>query len=263
MSALVTLRRPEGGSIAEITLANPPLNLVTRALLADLNAVVRQLRRDAASDPALRVVVVHQGGARAFCAGSDMTEFDEVAEDPAASKTVLEDHLLRSLAELSVPVIAAIEGAALGGGLELALAADLRVCGRSATLGLPEAAIGGVAGSGSQRLARLVGPARAKQLLFTASALDAATALSWGVVNEVVDDGAALSAARALAARICQQAPLSVRLSKRLVARAADGDLDGGLMAGVAAQETVFASVDLGEGVRAFRERRAPRFVGR
>lgn len=245
--------------VGEIVLANPPLNLVTAAVLADLRIVLNQL--EDVDD--LRAVVLHQGNARAFCAGSDMREFESAVEAPAERKILMENHLLRQLARLACPTIAAVEGAALGGGLELALACDLRVAGENAQLGLPESGIGGLASNGSQRLTKLVGPSRAKQVLFTGHVLTAAKAEEWGLINDVVADGSALLRSHEIAALIATRAPLSVRLSKQLVDMAVDASVDAGVVAGIEAQEQVFRSADLLEGSRAFRDKRSPRFVGR
>lgn len=243
--------------IALVTLANPPLNLVTRDLLRDLEHVL-----DAIANSAARAAVIGQGDARVFCAGSDMREFPEIVAAPATSKILYENHVLRRLATLAIPTIAAIDGAALGGGLELALACDLRVASRSASLGLPEAAIGGLASNGSQRLTKIVGPARAKHLLLTGEPISAAKAEQWGMITEMVMDGTAQDRAMNIAGTIASKAPKSIRLSKQLVDLAVDLPLDAGVVAGVVAQEEIFASEDLAEGAAAFAERRTPRFRG-
>ncbi len=157
---MVLLRRD--GFVAEIMLANGPLNLVTRELLRQLNRIIATV----AKDPEIRCVILHGGDARAFCAGSDMKEFAEVAADASEKKILFEDMVLRNLARLPSPIIAAMDGPALGGGFELAIACDLRVLAASAKVGLPECRIGGLGGSGAVRLARLVGAARAKEMLF-------------------------------------------------------------------------------------------------
>jgi enoyl-CoA hydratase len=245
------------GSIAVLTLQNPPLNLVTLDLLGALTAAVRSI---AESRP--RAVIFGQGTARAFCAGSDMREFNHVAEAPAERKILIENHVLTLISRLEAPTIAAIEGAALGGGLELALACDIRVAAQSARLGLPEAAIGGLASNGSQRLTKIVGPARAKHLLLTGEPISAERAEHWGLVTDVVADGRALDRALELARLIATRGPLSVSLSKTLVDKAVDLPLEAGIAHGILAQEQIFASQDLLEGAAAFAERRSPQFYG-
>jgi enoyl-CoA hydratase/carnithine racemase len=162
-----------------------------------------------------------------------------------------------------MPTIAAIDGPALGGGLEIALACDLRVCRAGVVLGLPESRLGGLAGNGSLRLARLVGPARAKELLFTGETIVAEQALAWGIVNRVVADGSALDGARKLASTIAARGPLSNRLAKKLVDAAHDFPLDAGLSMSTAAQQKIFDSDDLHEGAAAFFAKREPVFRGR
>ncbi|MEZ5844459.1 MAG: enoyl-CoA hydratase-related protein [Hyphomicrobiaceae bacterium] len=244
------------GAIAEIALNAGPLNLVTRPLLRDLNAAATRL----AAEPTVRCVILHGGTARAFCAGSDIKEFAHLREDASEQKILFEDMVLRNLARLPMPTIAAIDGPALGGGLELALACDLRVVRAGVTLGLTESRLGGLAGSGSVRLARLIGPGRAKELLFTGEAISAEQALDWGIVNRVSADRTALDVARGLAAVIAERGPLSNRLAKSLVDAALDEPLDAALTRSTVAQQAIFESEDLREGMHAFFGKRPPRF---
>ena len=246
-------------SVAEIGLRNGPLNLVTRGLLRALDRTLAEV----ASRSDIRCAILHGGDARAFCAGSDMREFDGLREDASERKILFEDMVLRRLSRLPMPTIAAIDGPALGGGLELALACDLRICARGVKLGLPESRLGGLAGNGAVRLTRLVGPGRAKELLFTGDIVDPAQALAWGLVNRVVDEGSALDAARELARTIAARGPLSNRLAKRLVDAAQDQALDAALSLSTVAQQEIFDSDDLHEGSAAFLAKREPRFSGR
>lgn len=253
-TASLTLR----GAVAEIALAAGPLNLVTRPLLRDLDAAIRDL----AARPGIRCVILHGGEGRAFCAGSDIREFAELRADASEHKILFEDMVLRNLARLPMPTIAAIDGPALGGGLELALACDLRVLRRGVAVGLTESRLGGLAGNGSVRLTRLVGPARAKEMLFTGETITDGQALAWGVVNRIAD-GSALDAARAMAATIAARGPVSNRLAKALVDAALDGPLDAALSASTVAQQAIFDSTDLHTGVAAFFAKREPEFDGR
>ncbi|SAK97783.1 enoyl-CoA hydratase [Caballeronia temeraria] len=247
------------GRIAEIGLSNGALNLVTRALLRSLNKAIDQLETQAD----LRCVIVHGLAARAFCAGSDINEFADIFADASEKKILFEDMVLRRLARLPMPTIAAIDGPALGGGLELALACDLRVCRAGVTLGLTESRLGGLAGNGSLRLTRLVGPARAKELLFTGATIGAEQALAWGLVNRIAENGSALPAARELAKAICARGPLSNRFAKQLVDAAQDQPLDAALSLSTVVQQKIFDSRDLHEGVAAFFAKREPEFLGR
>lgn len=248
----------ERGAIVELALDAGPLNLVTRPVLRALHDAIRALaRRDD-----VRAVILHGGTARAFCAGSNMREFDEVKDDASNKKILFEDMVLRQLAALPMPTIAAIDGPALGGGLELALACDIRILRAGVGVGLTEAQIGGLGASGAVRLTHLVGPSRAKQMLFTGEPIDCATALAWGVVNEVAE-GSALEAARRFAATVARRGPLSNRLGKALVAAAVDLPADAALSQANVAQQAIFDSADLAEGAAAFFSKRSPEFVGR
>jgi enoyl-CoA hydratase/carnithine racemase len=246
-------------AIAEIALAGGPLNLVDEALLRSLDAALRKVART----PGIRCVIVHGGHARAFCAGSDMRGFAALRDNASERKILFEDMVLRTLATLPMPTIAAIDGPALGGGFELALACDLRVCGSDVPLGLTESRIGGLAANGAVRVTRLVGPSRAKELLFTGDAITAEQALAWGLVNRVIEAGGALEAARTLARTIATRGPVSNRLAKRLVDAAQDHALDAALSQSTVAQQEIFDSEDLHEGVTAFFAKRAPMFEGR
>jgi enoyl-CoA hydratase/carnithine racemase len=230
-------------------------------MLADLNAALAELAAEA-EDGDIRCLVVHGGASRAFCAGSDIREFAGLARDASERKILPEDMLLRRLAGLPMPTIAAIDGPALGGGLELALACDLRIARAGVPLGFTESRLGGLAGSGAVRAARLIGPARTKQLLFTGDTIATDIALAWGLVNEVVA-GSALTAARDWAARIARRGPLSNRLAKALVDAALDEPIAAALSAATVAQQRIFDSGDLHRGVDAFFAKRDPEFDGR
>lgn len=247
------------GAIAEIALDHPPLNLVTRAMLRALDDALRAV----AAQAGVRCAILHGGGARAFCAGSDMREFAGLRHDASERKILFEDKVLRELARLPVPTIAAIDAPALGGGFELALACDLRVLRDGVVVGLPEARIGGLAGNGSVRLARLVGPARAKEMLFTGETVDAERALAWGLVNRIAREGSALDEARRLARTIAERGPLSQRYAKELVDLACDDSLDAALSRSTVLQQAIFASDDLHEGAASFFGKRPPAFRGR
>jgi enoyl-CoA hydratase len=246
------------GAVAELAIDSGPINLVTRAMLHALNDALTELGGRAG----VRCVIVHGGAARAFCAGSDIKEFAQLRKSASENKILFEDMVLRRLARLPMPTIAAIDGPALGGGLELALACDLRVVRRGVALGLPEARLGGLAGNGSLRLTRLVGPGRAKEMLFTGRTVADDEALAWGLVNRV-SEGSALEVARELAATIATRGPLSNRLGKKLVDAAQDLPLDAGLSLSTVAQQEIFESSDLHEGVAAFFAKREPEFKGR
>ena len=245
--------------VAEVGLNNGPLNLVTRELLRAFNAGLA----DIGARPDIRCLIVHGGQGRAFCAGSDIKEFAELRTDASERKILFEDMVLRRLAQMPMPTIAALDGPALGGGLEIALACDLRVARPDVALGLTESRLGGLAGNGSLRLARLIGPGRAKELLFTGETISGEQAMAWGIVNRLATQGAALDVARQLAGTILSRGPLSNRLAKKLVDAALDLPLDAALSMSTVAQQQIFDSADLHEGVDAFFRKRPPEFSGR
>jgi enoyl-CoA hydratase len=253
---VITLSR---GAVSRIELDNQPLNLVTGEMMERLDAALDEL----AGDREVRAVVVTGAGTRAFCAGSDVKEFEGLAGRVAQGKLLYEKYVYRKLAELPVPTIAAIEGDALGGGLELALCCDLRIASARARLGMPEVRLGVIPGSGgTQRLPAIVGPARAKELILVGELISAQRAEQIGLVNAVAAEGEALTAATDMAQRIAQRGPTAVREAKRLIERARDLDLDAGLAAELDASDRVFASEDMREGARAFFAKRPPEFPG-
>jgi len=257
VSELIAL---ELGQVAHLELVNPPLNLVTRELTEQLRDALTRL---AAADD-VRAVVVSGHGERAFSAGSHIGEFEGLRGRVAEGKLLLEKLVYRQLANLPMPTIAAIEGDALGGGLELALCCDIRIASERAKLGLPEVRLAVLPGSGgTQRLPRVVGPARAKELILTGRILGAAEAERIGLVNAVVPAGEALAAADAMAAEIAERGPLAVREAKRLIDSALDLDLDAGLAAELDASERIFDSEDMLEGAKAFFKKRPPSYRGR
>ncbi len=248
----------EPGPVTLVRLNNPPLNLVTRELTVRLGDVLTGL----ASDTDLRAVVM-AGNDRAFCAGSDIEEFPSLYGRVAEGKLLLEGAVYRRLARLPVPAIAAIEGAALGGGLELALCCDIRVAAETATLGLPEVGLGAIPGSGgTQRLPRLLGPGRAKELILTGEPVDGTRAGEIGLVERVVTPGRAETEALELATIIAERGPMAVREAKAAIDEGLDLPLDAGLARELDGSQRVFASDDLIEGTEAFLGKRRPRFTG-
>lgn len=260
MSGLVRLDL--GGPVAQLTLDNPPLNLVTVGLLAELAEALGRLE---AADPGeVRALIVTGAGERAFSAGSHVAEFEAQRGPDGRARLAMEQATVTRLARLPMPVVAAIEGNALGGGLEIALACDIRVASGRARLGLPEVRLAVIPGAGgTQRLPRVVGPARARELILTGRVLDAAEAERIGLVHEVVPDGGAVARARAIGDEIAQRGPLAVREAKRLLEAALELPIDEGLAAEVDASVRVFATDDLLEGARSFLGKRDPVYRGR
>ena len=258
MSELVDLRLDR---VSRLTLDNPPLNLVTRELLDALSAALDALE---AADPGDVRAVVMTGSERAFSAGSDVSDFGAQRGTAGRARHELESGVARRLAELPMPTIAAIEGNALGGGLELALCCDLRVASVGTKLGLPEVRLAVTPGAGgTQRLPRVIGAARAKQMILTGAVLTAEQAERIGLVNEVVAAGEAVARATAIGEEIAAGGPIAVREAKRLVDLATQTDLDAGLAAELDASDRVFSTDDMLEGAAAFFAKRDPDYRGR
>jgi len=244
------------GPVATITLNRPEkLNALTLPMLAALEEAV--LAIDA--DPEVRVVVIKGSGARAFSAGADVVAWSSLEPlDMWRTWTRTGHRVMERLESLRQPTIAALNGIAYGGGLELALACDLRLAADHVKLAAPEVGIATVPGWGmTTRLATVVGPARAKQMILTGLPIDAERAASWGLVSEVVPAADLDAATDDLAARIAAQAPVAVQVAKELIdatrPRTSLESLGGGL--------TAFTD-DAREGQAAFRERRTPEYGG-
>jgi enoyl-CoA hydratase/carnithine racemase len=234
-------------------------NAISRAMLAELG---EHLAR-AGKDRALRVVVVTGAGDKAFCAGADLKERASMsAEDVHRFHDGLR-RTLRGIEEAPQPFVAALNGAALGGGLELALACDLRVAAETASVGLPEVSLGIIpGGGGTQRLARLVGVARAKDLVLTGRRVPAAEALAMGLVTELAPPARLLDAAVALAETMARNAPVSLRQAKRAIDGGFHLPLEEALELENRMYQDCLGTKDRVEALRAFAEKRAPVFTG-
>lgn len=254
------VRKTEEDGVAVLTLKHPPVNALSTALLGELDTELAAIE----SDPQVRAVIL-TGDGQYFSAGADLKELAtlDLADAP---KIVARGQALFSRVEaLRAPVVAAINGLALGGGLELALACDLRVVGESAKLGAPEVNYGLMPSyGGTQRLPRLVGAAKAKELIFTGSMINAAEAVRIGLANRSVPPGQELRAARDLAHTIAQRAPRAVQASKRAIREGLALPISEALALEARLSESeVLPSEDLGEGIAAFVERRPPKFAGK
>jgi enoyl-CoA hydratase len=211
-----------------------------------------------------RAIVVTGAGERAFIAGADIGAMSVMS--PLEAKRFSEiGHAAMALLDRSpIPTIAAVNGFALGGGCEVALACDIRIAAENATFGFPEVGLGILPGmGGTQRLPRLVGPALAKELIFTGRRISAEEAREIGLVNRVVAEGEALDAARELAAGISANGPLAVRHAKAAANRSLDVDLISGLEYEADQFALLFATEDAREGMTAFSDKRKPKFEGR
>lgn len=247
-------RRPD--QVAVLRLQNGKVNALSQELLRQLEAAALDLQ----DDPPGAVVVT--GGERIFAAGAEISEFRS-AEDPRlvisrAEAELLGQHFLRALnavADIPRATIAAISGFALGGGCELALACDFRIAGTTARLGQPEVLLGIIpGGGGTQRLARLVGPAKAKDLIFTGRQVRAGEALAMGLVDEVVEAGTELDRALDKASALAGGAVVAQGLAKRAIDRGLDITLNGGLDLEQQLFAEAFTTDDAAIGVRSFLE---------
>jgi enoyl-CoA hydratase / 3-hydroxyacyl-CoA dehydrogenase len=233
------------GALALAWLDNPPAN----ALSPDTVAALRRAW-DEIDGSAVRALVIASANPRLFCAGADIKAFTGMDEAAGRAYVTGTHELLRAFERSSIVTIAAVNGLALGGGCELAMACDLRIAAASARFGQPEIKLGIIPGfGGTQRLARLVGPAKALELNLVGDPIAAAEAAACGLVNRVVPDAELLETALTLAETVAAQAPLAVARIKHVSANA---DLDAGIAAEQAAFAEVFASADAREGIAAF-----------
>jgi enoyl-CoA hydratase len=258
-TGFATIRVTRQDAVATVTLDRPrTLNALDTVMLRDLARAVRALRRDAT----VRAVVVTGAGERAFSAGADIAAMAAMSAAEGQAFSRLGHEVLARLEELAIPVVAAVNGAALGGGLELALACDLIVAADTARLGQPEINLGLIPGfGGTQRLVRRVGLGRARELVYLGHAVAADEAFRIGLVNRVVPRERVADEAARLAAELAAKAPVALAQAKRATAVAADTDLATGCRYEVEAFAVAFAAEDRVEGLTAFLNKRAPKWT--
>ena len=251
------VRLERRGGIARCTLDRPPLNLFEPGLITALRTTFQTL----AADESVRVAVL-TGAGRAFTAGMDVHVLRDL---DAASATALITGLhdaIEAVHRAPFPVIAAVNGAALGAGFELALACDLRIASAGAIFGLPEVRVGVPSVIQAALLPPMIGPGRAAEMLLTGANLGADDALAWGLVNRVVARDGLDAAVDEVVSTILACAPTAVRLQKQLIVRWRETDLTSAVRAGIAAFGASYATGEPREGARAFLEKRPPRFEG-
>ena len=256
-----TVELSRAGAVARLTLSRPDAaNALGQALVSDLRAALAEL----GAEPTLAALVITGAGDKAFCAGADLKERRGMSLPQTRDFLAELNGLMNELAAFPRAVIAAINGAAFGGGLELALACDLRVAASGAVLGLPEVRLGIIPGAGgTQRLARLCGVAVAKDLVLTGRRVTAEEARSLGIVSEVTAPDQLLASADRLAAQIAEGGPLATAQAKRAIDEGFGKPLADGLAVERACYEVVLTSEDRNEGLAAFAEKRKPVWRGR
>lgn len=258
---LQSLKLSTRESVAVLTVDRPQkLNAMDAATMAELDRAFSHL----ASDDAVRAVIVTGAGEKAFIAGADIQELARETATTGHATALRGQSIFRRIETLGKPVIAAINGFALGGGLELALACHLRVAAEGAKLGLPEVTLGAIPGyGGTQRLSRLVGRGRAYEMILTGDPVDAAEALRIGLVNRVVPKEALLETAEALARRMVRNAPLALRHALLAIDQGVEVDLEKGLLLEATLFGILCGTEDLKEGMTAFLEKRKAAFHGK
>lgn len=248
------------GPVALLTVTRPQvLNALNQRTLVELGQAAEELRREAE----IRAVIVTGAGEKAFVAGADIGELAELTPAQAQDRARLGQQVFDAIEQMGKPVIAAINGFALGGGCELAMACTLRIAADTARLGQPEVNLGIPPGfAGTQRLSRLVGKGAALELLLTGRHVSAEEALRLGLVNRVVPAAELLTAARALATELAAKAPIAVRYIIDAVHRGSEVPLAEGTYLEASLFGLAFSTADMREGTRAFLDKRKPAFKG-
>jgi len=254
-NVLVTVAGPVG----TVTVNRPAVrNALNRATVRELTSAIADL----SSRSDVGAIVFTGAGDQAFVSGADINDIKARTRDDGLA--AINSTLFSLVERCEKLTIAAVNGLALGGGCELALACDLRIAADHAKFGQPELALGIIpAAGGTQRLPRIVGLGRAKHLILTGEAIDATTALDWGLVSSVVPAAELRGAAQALAERVLARGPLAIRLAKLALNASARVDLDSGLLIETLAQALCYSSEDKIEGATAFLEKRKPKFTGK
>jgi enoyl-CoA hydratase/carnithine racemase len=257
---LLVERTPDG-FVVTVTMNRPQqMNAMNTALGEDLLACFDGLHHD----PLARAVVLTGSGDRAFCAGGDLKERNEMTDEAWRAQHVIFEQAAFRLLRCPLPVIAAVEGFALAGGCELAILSDFIVASETAVFGVPETTLGIFPGiGGTQLLPRIVGSPLAKELIFTGRRMKADEAKAAGLVNHLVPKGQARAKALEIAAVIAGNGPIAIRQAKKAIAYGSETDLDTAMILAIEAYNATVVTEDRREGVRAFNDKRAPQFKGR
>ena len=257
---LSTILLSKEGAIATVTLNRAPMNPLNGQVYRDLIKVADDLQ----ADDSIKAVILTGAGEKAFAAGSDVSEMVDMSAYDVYKFCNIALEALGKIENLHKPVVAVIKGFALGGGLELALACDFRLATDSASLGLPELGLGIIPGTGgSQRLARLIGVGKAKELIYFGDVVDAAKAEKLGLVNRVFSPEAIDEEAAKFAKKLAAKATVAMKMVKEAINTGVNTDIASALKLEIQYVTTVFASEDGREGMRAFMEKRKPNFTGK
>jgi len=254
MVELLSVSKNNG--VATVVIENPPMNVLSQQVTRELDTVFTQLKED---DEVISIILTG-GGDKAFMAGADIKEFPD--RDPDKRPDIDTHEVFNMIENLPKPTIAVLNGFALGGGLELALTCDIRIAEDHALVGLPEVNLGLLPGAGgTQRLPRLVGASKAKEMMFTGSPVNAEEAQKLGIVNKVVAKGDGMETAEKLAKKLANQSLQALSRIKELVNVGSELSLDKGLEMEKQLFNTLFVTDDAKEGVSAFLEKRKPVFT--
>lgn len=241
---LITLNRPEAA------------NALSKPMLNDLNRVVNSIH----DDSSIYCVIITGGGEKAFCAGADLKERKGMSNDQVVKAVQYIGQSIDNIEKIQVPVIAAINGAAFGGGLELALACDIRIASSTSKLGLTETSLAIIPGAGgTQRLPRLIGLGQAKRLIYTAKPISATDALRIGLVEEINNNNV-VDAAFALANQIASNGPIALKQAKKAINEGMQTDLSSGIALEHKYYQVTIPTEDRTEGLVAFNEKRKPKY---
>ncbi|ADC50763.1 enoyl-CoA hydratase [Alkalihalophilus pseudofirmus OF4] len=259
MGAKVSVEKEKG--LAIVTINNPPLNVMDKDVIASLRDTFQQLSQD----PETVVVILTGAGDKAFMAGADIKEFPQLMDHPNMKEPVMETHaVLNQIDFFEKPTIAVLNGLTFGGGCELALTFDIRIAEEHTQIGLPEIKLGLFpGGGGTQRLPRLIGEAKAKELMYTGEPIDAKTAQQIGLVNHVTKSGAGLEKAVQIAKQIRRHSLPALSCIKRAVDEGMDMSFPQAIEHEADLFTEVFQTEDIREGVSAFIEKRKPEFKHR
>jgi enoyl-CoA hydratase len=255
------VERSDDGHVVTVVLNRPDqMNAMNTGMGEDLLACFDALHRDRQA----RAVILTGAGDRAFCAGGDLKERNEMTDETWRAQHVIFEQAAFRVLRCPVPVIAAVEGFALAGGCELAILSDFVVAGETAVFGVPETTLGIFPGiGGTQLLPRIVGAPLAKELIFTGRRMKADEAKAAGLINHLVPKGQARAKALEIATTIAANGPVAVRQAKKAIAYGAETDLDTSMILAIEAYNATVVTDDRLEGVRAFNEKRRPRFQGK